>query len=157
MMLTWCHLCHILCHICHICHIYHIHISGEISSKWVCYQAGYLIQYFSMDTLHSQILVPCMFRSVSLDWRTTNIEMAFWQFCINPEILGHYGKFSELYFNEGMSSNCVEKLLISIKFFSTRDRILLLFRTISPPQLEGNGMLKYSSECNIINYTLIIH
>ena len=47
--------------------------------------------------LHSQILVPCILRSV-----------------INPEILCHYGKLSKLYFNVPLSSNSREKLLYSI-------------------------------------------
>ena len=42
---------------------------------------------------HSQILVP------------------FRQFSINPDISGLYGKFSELYFNVLLSSNCGEKVL----------------------------------------------
>ena len=46
------------------------------------------------------------------------IEMSFRQFCINPEILGHYGKLSELYFNVPLSSNRGEKLLNSIEMLS---------------------------------------
>ena len=46
------------------------------------------------------------------------IEMWFRKFSINPDISGHYGKLSELYFNVPLSSNCGEKVLSGIKILS---------------------------------------
>ena len=49
------------------------------------------------------------------------IEIKFRQFCINPEIFGHYGKLSELHFKVSLSCNRGEKVLNIIKIWSTQD------------------------------------
>ena len=71
--------------------------------------------------LHSQILVSCMLRWVSPRLEknhTLKCHFCQCQFCIIPEILDHYGKLLEQYFNIPFSYNDREKLLNSIEILS---------------------------------------
>ena len=58
--------------------------------------------------------------------------MSIRQFCINPEILVHYGKLAKIYFNAPLSYNRSEKLLNSIEMLSHTGKNFYVFLGPAP-------------------------